>query len=175
MGQRDGINQPRLLGAAIPFILVVNANGQAVTAVPAPIIFNETLFKTNYITFTNGTSKLYIARGGTGLYEIHVNLGVAQNQLASTARVVIYRNGTIVNNTKAKTYIGNNVGRQSHATINTAMYLEYGDYIEIFVSVNAGAGNIEDDSARCMLKFIPMDGWINKKSGRTVESGGVFR
>ena len=156
----------RTLRASVPFILLHGTDGVTVTVTPTAMIWAHELYGTSAFRFTDATTKIIIAKGGQGIYEIIASGGVEKATGNPThAMFVVYVNGVALPCCTADSMIGAG-SEHSDVCLHTATYLSAGDYVEIYVSVDAGTGVIEDDTARLIVKAVPMEGWNNRHGSK---------
>jgi hypothetical protein len=74
--------------------------------------------------------------------------------------VQLYVNGTYVCCSDAHGIIGT-ASQHTSANLNYTIYLNEGDYVQIYLYQDAGTGVVEDDTGRFCMKRVPMRGWNN--------------
>jgi hypothetical protein len=160
------IERERNVAPRIPFVFLYATTGVTVTTTPTPLTYVTPIFINNSFKFVDGSSRLYVGRGGEGLYEITASAGiVAATGVPTRGVLTLYINGTIVLWSTAHSYIGTG---QAHSDIylHGVEYLRTGDYVEIYISVNAGTGTLEGKTARFIVKAITLVGWNNRRGGK---------
>jgi len=167
----------RDVAPAIPFIYVHHTFSFAVSDTPTPITWEHIHFITPDFSITSGDTRIRVRRGvaTSGVYMLYVSAG-AIKKAGNPVQIIIeiYINGVLCECAAAHGSIGAGV-EHSDATLITAIYLNVGDYLEVYVSVDAGSATIEDDTARWIISALPMQGWDNERGGKNRIRGGVSR
>lgn len=169
---RNRTNSP-----AIPFIFVHETDSFIVDNVPTPVPWHHIHFDTSDFEITSGTTEMRVKRGvaTSGLYMIYVCLGAAKKtgnpiELA----LALYKNGVACECAEAHAIIGA-ASQHSDAVLITTVFLEVGDVVQVYVSVDAGTATTEDNTARFIISALPMQGWDNNLGGKDRIRGQVSR
>ncbi len=167
--------------AAIPMIFIHGIPpGASLLVFPAPTILNwsHIHFRTTDFNLSGNGQRVIVSRGvaTNGLYQISVSSGAAKATGNPTVySLALYINGTICECSTAHGSIGGGLSEHSDAVLNTIVYLETGDYLEVYGWVDVGSGVIDNDSARFMITALPMKGWNNSRGGALRRKGDVDR
>lgn len=165
----------RNIAPAIPFVYLHGTADLEITAVATAMTWDHAHFISTDFNFTAGGTRVTINRGGEGLYRLYMNAGVEKKTGNPTHCIfVVYVNGVAVACCENHSVIGAG-SEHSDAALITAIQLRGGDYIEIYASVDAGTGNLEENTARWIIEGLPMKGWNNSQGGRLRIRGGVDR
>jgi hypothetical protein len=155
----------RTLAPARPYIFLHGVNDEIVTNVPAPLIWGHVDIITSELHFVENDDRVVVRRGGAGLYEITVSLCV-EKKTANPGHSVIklYVNGVALDCAVTHGFMGG-AEQHSNAVMIYTVYLNEGDYIQTYVSVDNGSGQIESDTGRFCMKGLSMRGWNNESGG----------
>lgn len=151
-----------------PYIFLHCVDEEVVTTVPVALIWGHCDMKTSELHYVEGDDRVIIRRGGAGIYEITVSLCV-EKKTANPGHSVIqlYVNGTVLPCSATHGFMGN-ANQHSNAVMIYSIYLTEGDYIQTFVSVDNGSGQIESNTGRFRMKMLSMKGWDNDAGGSEV-------
>jgi len=160
---------------AIPYLFVYDAGGsQSFTGVF--LTWDNVEIKTSHFKYKVDTNRIYMNTNSSGL--IKVSFETSLTGSGGEGRVQLYKNGSAVDGSISHVYAGA-IGQTDYKNIivlNYTIYLEKGDYIQIYA--DTPAGNVPStiaNSSRLKLEFLPMQGWDNSTGGRTDYKGGVLR
>jgi hypothetical protein len=165
----------RKVAPAIPYIFLHGIDDTVVTNVPAPLIWGHIDIMTSELHFVENDDRVVVRRGGAGIYEISVSLCV-EKKAANPGHSVIelYVNGSALRCAETHGFMGA-LAQHSNAIMIYTVYLNEGDYVQTYVSVDNGSGQIEPDTGRFCMKRLPMKGWNNDAGGKVDYRGGVMR
>jgi len=170
MNQRN-----RKLAPARPYIFLHGVDDEVVTNVPTALIWGHIDIITSELHYVENDDRIVVKRGGAGIYEITVSLCV-EKKTANPGHSIIqlYVNGVALCCAETHGFMGG-ADNHSNAVMLYTVYLNEGDYIQTYVSVNNGSGQIEPSTGRFRMKGLPMRGWNNNAGGRISYKGGVMR
>lgn len=135
------------------------------TATPTAITWGCCPIKTSELHYACSDDRVVVKRGGAGIYEIDASACVEKAGGAPTHSVLqLYINGAYVCCSDAHGIIGT-AGQHTNADLHYSVYLNEGDYVQIYISQDAGTGTVEDDTGRFCMKRLPMRGWNNDSGG----------
>lgn len=167
----------RNVAPAIPFIFVHAAASQVVTTTPTAIAYTHIHYKTNDFHFDANGTRMTLKRGiaTSGLYMIYAS-GGGNKATGDPAQlsIAVYVNGVVCEYAVARGLVSAGA-EHAGATIITAIFLNVNDYVEIFVTVDAGTVILDSYSVRCIIEGLPMKGWDNNLGGKERIRGGVSR
>lgn len=165
----------RTLAPAIPYIFLHCVDEAVVTNTPVALVWGAVDVITSELHYVVGDDRVIINRGGEGIYEVTVSLCV-EKKTANPGHSVIqlYINGTILDCSETHGFMGG-VEQHSNAVLIYTVYLNVGDYIQTFVSVDNGSGQVESNTGRFRMKRLSMKGWDNNRGGRYNIHSGVER
>lgn len=158
----------RQLNPTQPYIFLHGVDDEIVTSVPIALIWGHIDFKTSEFHYVENDDRVTINRHGAGIYEITVSLCV-EKKTANPGHSVIelYVNGVALDCAITHGFMGG-AEQHSNAIMIYTVYLDVGDYVQTFVSVDNGSGQIEPSTGRFMMKGISMEGWNNKRAGSSI-------
>lgn len=168
---RDKMTRSRTATPAIGFIFLHGTTDLEITATPAAITWDHSHIKTSHFAYTDGGTKVTVNRGGAGIYMVYLNAGIAKkagNPVHS--EFTIYINGVAQPCCTGHSIIGAGAEHSDVALI-VSVTLNYGDYLEVYASVDAGTGNLEEDTARLIIEALPVEGWNNGHGSKEVRHG----
>lgn len=171
------LTRNRDLAPAIPFICVHEAESFAVDVVPTAITWGHARYKTSDFHFNAGNTRITLKKDvdSSGIYMLYASAGAVKKAGNPLELILeIYINGVLYDCAEAHGMIGPGV-EHSDVMLITALYLRGGDYVEVYVSVDAGTATIEDSTARLIIHALPMHGWNNKAAGNLRIRGEVLR
>lgn len=156
----------RKLAPARPYIFIHGVDDAVVTNVPIALTWGHIDIQTSELHYVEGDDRIVISRGGSGIYEINVSLCV-EKKTANPGHSVIelYVNGVALDCAITHGYMGG-AEQHSNAVMIYTVYLSEGDYVQTFVSVDNGSGQIEVGTSRFRMKGLSMEGWNNRSGGR---------
>ena len=156
----------RKLAPARPYIFLHGVDDTVVTNVPSALVWGYIDIQTSELHYVEGDDRVVISRGGSGMYEVTVSLCV-EKKTANPGHsiIVLYVNGVALCCAETHGFMGG-VEQHSNAVMIYTVYLSEGDYIQTYVSVDNGSGQIEPDTGRFRMKGLSMDGWDNLKGGK---------
>jgi hypothetical protein len=160
---------------AIPFILLHGTIDLEITTTPTALTWDNAQFITSDFAFTDDGTRVTINKGGEGLYMLYLNAGVEKKTGNPThCEFIVYKNGIETVCCHGHSMIGAG-SEHSDVALISCLQLAVGDYVEIYASVDAGTGNLEEDTARLILEGLPTKGWDNNHGGLLRIRGGVDR
>lgn len=161
-------NRIRSVAPARPYIFLHGVDDAVVTNIPIPLIWGHCDMKTSELHYVEGDDRIIVRRGGAGIYEITVSLCV-EKKAANPGHSVIelYVNGSALDCAITHGYMGG-AEQHSNAVMVYTVYLTENDYVQTFVSVDNGSGQIEPGTGRFRMKMLPMEGWDNGAGGSRV-------
>ena len=161
----------RTLAPVRPYIFLHGVDGEVVTSVPVALIWGHIDIITSELQYVEGNDRVVVKRGGAGIYEITVSLCV-EKKTANPGHSIIklYVNGVALCCAETHGYMGN-TNNHSNAVMIYTIYLNEGDYIQTYVSVDNGSGQIEPETGRFRMKGLSMRGWNNESGGRDKVKG----
>ena len=164
----------RKLAPARPYIFLHGVDDAVVTSVPIALTWGHIDMKTSELHYVEGDDRIVISRGGTGIYEVTVSLCV-EKKTANPGHSVIelYVNGVALDCAITHGFMGG-AEQHSNAIMIYTVYLNEGDYIQTFVSVDNGSGQIEPGTSRFRMKLLSMEGWNNRSGGYRRTQKRVF-
>lgn len=162
----------RTLAPTRPYIFLHGVDDAVVTSVPIALNWGHIDIITSELHYVENDDRVVVRRGGAGLYEITVSLCV-EKKTANPGHSVIqlYVNGVTLCCAVTHGYMGG-AEQHSNAVMIYTVYLNEGDYIQTYVSVNNGSGQIEPSTGRFRMKGLSMRGWNNESGGRDRVKGG---
>ena len=162
----------RELAPAMPYIFIHGVGNTVVTSVPAPLIWGNIAIKTSELHFVENDDRIVVKRGGAGIYEIFVSVCIEKTTaIPGHSTIQLYVNGVLLPCSETHGYLGA-VCQYSNAVMIYTVYLNEGDYIQTYVSVNNGEGQLEPDTGRFCMRGLSMRGWNNESGGRDKIKGG---
>lgn len=166
----------RDINPVVPFIFLHGTDTTVVTNVPTPLLWSHPHFMTHDFGFKDHTSHVRIKRTGGGcLYRFYVQAGATKKAGNPDYMILqLYVNGVAHPCCLSHGAISHN---ETHAdtTLISAFYANYNDYIEIYISVDAGSATEEPDTARFIIEGLAMRGWNNNAAGRINYRGNILR
>lgn len=162
----------RRIAPTRPYIFLHGVDNAVVTSAPIPLTWGHCGIKTSELHYVEGDDRVIVRRGGSGIYEIMVSLCV-EKKTANPGHSVIqlYVNGVALDCAITHGFMGG-AEQHSNAVMIYTVYLTENDYIQTYVSVNNGSGQIESDTGRFRMKMLSMDGWDNNAGGMRVTKRG---
>lgn len=162
----------RSLTPTRPYIFLHGVDDEIVTNVPAPLIWGHCDIKTSELHYNCNDDRVVVMRGGAGIYEITVSLCV-EKKTANPGHSIIelYINGVALDCAITHGFMGG-AEQHSNAIMIYTVYLNEGDYIQTYVSVDNGSGQIESSTGRFRMKGLSMRGWNNESGGSDRIKGG---
>jgi len=155
-----------------PYIFLHGVDAASVTNVPTALVWGNCDIKTSELHYVQGDDRITVKRGGAGIYEITVSLCVEKVTGAPTHSIIqLYVNGSVLCCAETHGFMGG-AGQHSNAIMIYSVYLNEGDYVQVYVSQDVGTGQIEDDTGRFRMKGLSMRGWNNESGGRERIKGG---
>lgn len=159
------LTRNRSIAPTIPYAFLHGVDGGAVTNIPLPLEWDHAHFINSAIGFTANTTRIFIKRGSSGIYEIDASAGIVKaGGNPSECVIELYINGVACECSAAHGSVGA-AAEHADAFLHVAVYLDVADYVEIYASVDAGTGTVEGDTSRFHIKAISLDGWNNKRAG----------
>ena len=161
-------NRIRKVAPTRPYIFLHGVDGAVVTNVPTPLIWGHIGIKTTELHYVEGDDRVVVRRGGAGIYEITVSLCV-EKKTANPGHsvIVLYVNGAALCCAETHGFMGG-AEQHSNAVMIYTVYLSENDYIQTFVSVDNGSGQIESSTGRFRMKMLSMEGWDNGAGGTPI-------
>ena len=155
----------RQMNPVVPYIFLHGVDDAVVNTVPTALVWGHMDFKTSELHYVLGDDRVTVNRHGAGIYEITVSLCV-EKKTANPGHSIIelYVNGVALTCAVTHGYMGG-VAEHGNAVMIYSVYLDVGDYIQTFVYVNNGSGQIEPSTGRFRMKGISMEGWNNRRAG----------
>lgn len=171
------MTRDRNVAPATPFVFAYGTASFNVSTTPTAIPWHDIKFITSDFSISSGDTRIRLKRGvaTNGIYMVYAGAGAvkkAGNPLHLTLQ--IYLNGVLCPCGAAHGAIGSGV-THSDATFIGAYHFKAGDYIEVFINVEAGSATVEDDTARFIISALPMQGWDNNRGSKDRIRGGVSR
>lgn len=166
----------RTITPAIPYIFLSDADGEQVfnNAANQFHTWDTTMFKTSDFIYVSDSSKIFINKQGSGLYEITFEVSWKTTELrAMLIYTDIYVNGVKLPNSRAHTYVDDSI--RSQHTIHYITYLKRGDYVQIASRADDANVTTDSESSRLSVKFVAMKGWDNSHGGKENYRGEVVR
>lgn len=158
----------RQMNPTQPYIFIHCVDEEGITAVPAALTFADIEFKTSELHYVSGDDRVTINRHGAGIYEITLSACIEKDTGAPTHSVFeIYVNGAALDCAEAHGIVGT-AGQHSSVFLKYTIYLDVGDYVQVYASVDAGTGTLETNTGRFMMKGVTMEGWNNRRAGGTI-------
>ena len=165
----------RHLAPARPYLFLHCVDGANVTSVPTALVWGYIDILTSELYYKEGDDRVVVLKGGAGLYEVMVSVCVEKSQgNAGHTILELYVNGTVLDCSEAHGYMGA-PKEHSSAFLFYTVYLNRGDYIQTYISVDNGSGNIETNTGRFHMRGLPMRGWNNDAGGKISYKGHVMR
>jgi hypothetical protein len=162
----------RKIAPTRPYIFLHGVDDEVVTNVPTALIWGHCDIKTSELHYVEGDDRIIVRRGGAGLYEISVSLCVEKKTAnPGHSKIELYVNGVVLDCSETHGYMGG-VAEHGNAILIYTVYLSENDYIQTFVSVDNGSGQIEPNTGRFRMKMLSMDGWDNDAGGIRVTKRG---
>jgi len=156
----------RELSPTRPYIFLHGVDNTVVTNVPAPLTWGLCVIKTSELHYVCNDDRVVVRRGGAGIYEITVSLCV-EKKAANPGHSIIelYVNGVALQCGITHGYMGA-LAQHSNAIMIYTVYLNEGDYIQTYVYLDNGSGQVESGTGRFRMKGLSMRGWNNESGGR---------
>jgi len=153
------------MNPVVPYIFLHGVDDAVITTVPTALVWGHMDFKTSELYYVEGDDRVTVNRHGAGIYEITVSLCVTEKTANPGHSIIeLYVNGAVLTCAETHGYMGNTT-EHSNAVMIYTVYLDVGDYVQAFVSVDNGSGQIVPATARFRMKGISMEGWNNKRAG----------
>jgi len=161
----------RELAPARSYIFLHGVDDTVVTNVPAPLIWGHCDIKTSELYYTCGDDRVVVRRGGAGIYEVTVSVCI-EKKAANPGHSIIelYVNGVALACGITHGYMGA-AENHSNAVMIYTVYLNEGDYLQTYVYVDNGSGQVEPGTGRFCMKGLSMRGWNNESGGRDKVKG----
>lgn len=165
----------RTLAPAIPYMFLHCVDETVITNVPTAMVWGHADIMTSDLHYVEGDDRVTVNRDGEGLYEVTVSLCV-EKKTANPGHSIIqlYVNGVMLDCAETHGLMGG-AEQHSNAVLIYTVYLNVGDYVQTFVSVDNGSGLIEANTGRFCMKGLSMQGWDNNLGGKERIRGGVSR
>lgn len=170
-------NRNRTLHSFIPHLFAYDSTGgQSFTNAGQFHTWDTTKYKTKHINYVSDTIKICIKK--TGMYEVKHDMSIETNHTGiSKIDTYVYINGVVVNGSRVQNSCydsGQGDVVVSCQTLVCSVYLEYGDYIQIYSVTNNGDSTYTmPDSSRITVKYIDMVGWDNSRGGFNVDKPNI--
>lgn len=163
-------NRIRSVAPAIPFAYLHGTDSFSITTTPTPLPWAHAHFITKDFRFIATGTRIIINKSFKGrVYKVSAQLGAEKSGGNPTAIVLqLYINGVAVN--CCKTHGAIVAITHGDATLITSIYVNAGDYIEVYASVDNGTAIIEADTARLIIQGLSMKGWDNGAGGSEVQN-----
>lgn len=158
------------LKPGIPFAFLIDeGGGQTFTSAGGFITWDLTKILTKHFRYTSDTNSVYLKVNASGFYHVmfHCCFTVSASNLE--AMVWIYKNGIVETNSKIHVYA--DLGKHTMLTLDYVIYLEYNDYIQIYIDTTAGTLTSIANTNKLIIEGIPMRGWNNDAGGRYQYNG----
>ena len=156
----------RKIAPAIPYLFVHCVSNGAINTTPSPLTWGCVDMITSEMHYVEGDDRVVVNRGGAGIYDMIITLCAEKVTGAPTHVVMqLYVNGVAVPEAITCGYVG---GSLEHASITLiyAGYFNEGDYVQTYISVDAGTAQITPHTGRAISRGVPMRGWNNESGGR---------
>ena len=135
-------------------------------------------FKTQHFIYTADDDRIVIQQI-EGYFEISFQCSYKMGgAVPIDIRDRIRLNGTDIDGSTSQMSIdstGQFPQHEGNNNIHIIVYLEPGDYIQVWVDTNPSGAVTKQNSSRLISKFIPMKGWNNSSGGQLDYKGGVMR
>ena len=155
----------RLMNPTRPYIFLHGVDDAVVTNVPTALVWGHMEFKTSELHYVEDDDRVVVNRHGAGIYEVTVSLCVEKKTaVPGHSTIELYVNGAALDCAVTHGFMGA-ANQHSNAIMIYTVYLDVGDYIQTFVSVDNGTGQIESGTARFRMKGVSMEGWNNRRAG----------
>lgn len=148
-----------------PYIFLHGVDETEITATPTALIWGHIDIKTSELHYVEGDDRVVVRRGGTGIYEIAVS-ACADRTGGNPGHfnITAYVNGVACICGVAHGVCGA-ASEHGNAILLYPIYLNEGDYVQTFVSVDNGTAEIEPGTGRFCMKMLSMEGWDNGAGG----------
>lgn len=158
-------NRIRNVAPATPLAYLHGTDGFTVDVTPTPLPWAHAHFITSDFKFIATNTRIIINKSFKGrIYRVTVQMGAEKASGNPTAIILqLYVNGVAIDCCKTHGAIA--AGTHGDATIASMIYVNAGDYIEAYVSVDNGTVTVEADTARIIIEGLHMRGWDNGAGG----------
>ncbi len=161
------------LKPGIAFVFLIDeTGGQTFTSAGGLVTWDLTKILTKHFRYTSDTNSVHLRVNTSGLYKVMFHCCYAVSSANLEAMVWVYKNGVV--ETNSKIHMHADVGKHTMLTLDYVIYLEYGDYIQIYVDTTAGTLTSMANTNRLIIEGLPMGGWNNNAGGREKSKSGVF-
>ena len=163
-------NRIREVAPAIPLIYLHGTDGATIGTTPTPLPWAHAHFITSDFKFIATGTRIIINKSFKGrIYRVIVQMGAEKSGGNPTAIILqLYVNGVAVDCCTTHGAIA--AGTHGDATLISMIYVNAGDYIEAYASVDNGTVTIEADTARIIIEGLPMMGWDNGSGGSRIQN-----
>jgi len=160
---------------AIPYLFTYDAGGSQSFS-GAYLTWDTVIVKTSHFNYTADDDRVQLKSNSSGLFKVSFESSLTG--AGGEGRVQLYKNGSAVDGSISNVYAGS-IGQTAYKNIivmNYTVYLEKGDYIQIYADSPAGNEPATiANSCRLKIEYLPMKGWDNSSGGRIDYKGGVMR
>jgi len=171
MRYRESTNDIR---PAIPFLFLYDTGGNQ-TFDGAFLTWDTVKIKSDHFQYKSDDDRISLKTNSAGLFKLHFECSLDVS--AGNTRFSIYKNGSELSGSYSETYSGTigQTGIYEFVSIEYVLYLEKGDYVQIYGdNINGTDGQSTPSSSRLIIEFLPMYGWDNASGGRE-DYKGVIR
>lgn len=163
-------NRIRNVAPAIPFVYLHGTDSFSITITPTPLPWAHAHFITKDFRFIATGTRVIINKSFKGrIYRVSAQFGAEKSGGNPTSIILqLYVNGIAVDCCKTHGAIA--AGTHGDAALITSIYVNAGDYIEVYASVDNGTAIIEADTARLIIEGLPMMGWDNGAGGSRIQN-----
>ena len=161
-------NRIRRIAPTEPYIFLHGVDNAGINTTPTPLVWGHMDIKTSELHYVEGDDRVVVRRGGTGIYEITVS-ACADRTGGNPGHfhVELYVNGVACICGEAHGVCGA-ASEHGNAILLYSIYLNEGDYVQTYVSVDNGTAVIEPGTGRFRMKMLSMKGWDNGAGGTAI-------
>jgi hypothetical protein len=105
---------------------------------------------------------------GSGFYQIDVNITALANDAGSSAYMKLWLNGVAVAPSETRTYLFQ--GYPGILALSYILFLKNGDRINVEAATYSSDLIVPNYWGRFIMRWIPIEGWNNRKGGRNMNT-----
>ena len=164
------------LKPATPCVYLYDSQGgQSFDATGQFHTWDSTKIITQHFNYPSNKDRIILEVNSSGLFMLQFDCSFTSHEkdICSIA-TSIYKNGIQEEGTTCYTTV--TINYDYSISLNTILYLEKGDYIQVFTQTNqVDAITSIGNTSRLIVTYLPMQGWNNSTGGRIEYKGGVLR